>query len=82
MVVSSHRLNGSFTLHGTGTGTGNGNGTGNDGFPYYAMYCSHYTGTGTGCGTRNGDQWVAYPFTTGVAVGKTLPWIKPSPGFF
>ena len=40
-------INGSFTLH----GIGNGRGTTNDGFIYYAMYCSHYTGTGTGKGT-------------------------------
>ena len=48
---------GSFTLH------GNGNGTRNDGFIYYAMYCSHYTGTGTGTGTGNGDHWVPYQFS-------------------
>ena len=61
--------NGSFTLH----GTGNGNGTGNDGFMYFAMYCSHYTGTGTGTGKwwisvlhyvlytlhRDRDRWVS-----------------------
>ena len=56
---------GSFTLHGTGNGTGTG--PANDGFLYYAMYCSHYTGTGAGNG--NGDQWVAYPFTTGTGTG-------------
>ena len=27
---------------------GQGQGPGNDGFLYYAIYCSHYTGTGTG----------------------------------
>ena len=56
--------NGSFTLHGTETVNGNRNGTGNDGFLYYAMYCSHYTGTGTRNRNGNRDQWVAYPFTT------------------
>ena len=30
------------------TGPGQGQGPGNDGFLYYAVYCSHYTGTGTG----------------------------------
>ena len=30
------------------TGPGPGQGPGNDGFLYYALYCSHYTGTGTG----------------------------------
>ena len=30
------------------TGPGTGQGMGNDGFLYYAMYCTHYTGTGTG----------------------------------
>ena len=46
--AASTKTNGSFTLHGTGNGTGTRNGTGNDGFMYFAMYCSHYTGTGTG----------------------------------
>ena len=53
------KSNSSFTLH----GTGNGNETGNDGFMYFAMYCSHYTGTGTETGNRNGDHWVPYPFS-------------------
>ena len=33
------------TLHGIGAGTKTG--TMNDGFLYYAMYCTHYTATGT-----------------------------------
>ena len=32
--------------------TGQGQGPGNDGFLYYAIYCSHYTGTGTGTGNH------------------------------
>ena len=32
------------------TGPGQGQGPGNDGFLYYAIYCSHYTGRGTGTG--------------------------------
>ena len=36
--------NGSYTPHGTGNGTG----TGNNGFLYYAMYCTHHTETGNG----------------------------------
>ena len=36
---------GSYTLHGTGSGNGTGNRTGNDGFLYYAMYCTYRSGT-------------------------------------
>ena len=32
--------------------TGPGQGPGNDGFLYYAMYCTHYTETGTETGKR------------------------------
>ena len=38
----------SYTLHGAGAGTGTGTETRNNGFLYYAMYCTHYTGTRTG----------------------------------
>ena len=41
---TSSRSNGSFTLYGSGTGTATGKETGNDGFLYYAIYCTHYTG--------------------------------------
>ena len=34
------------------TGPGLGQGPENDGFLYYAMYCTHYTGTGTGIGNH------------------------------
>ena len=34
---------GSNTLHGTGSGIVTENQTRNDGFLYYAMYCTHYT---------------------------------------
>ena len=60
-----------FTLHGTGTGAGtrNRNRNGNDGFLYYAMYCTHYTKTGNRTGSRGGDRWVPYPF---LALGPVL----------
>ena len=38
-----------YTVH---TTQGQGQGPGNDGFLYYAIYCSHYTGTGTGTGNH------------------------------
>ena len=38
--------------HCMGPGQGQGQGLGNDGFLYYAIYCSHYTGRGTGTGNH------------------------------
>ena len=49
-VYRTFKANGLFTLPRTG----------NDGFLYYAMYCTHYTWTGTGNGTS--DWWVPNPF--------------------
>ena len=70
-IYRDNRYYGLFTLHGTGTWTGNE--TGNDGFLYYAMYCSHYTGTGNRTGSGGGDGWVPYPFlASGPVLGNAV----------
>ena len=56
---------------------GTGNRTGNDGFLYYAMYCTYYTETGNGTGNGIGDQWVPYPLPP---VPSPVPCLVPVPG--
>ena len=57
--------NGSCTPYGTGTGTETKTGARNNGFLYYAMYCTYYTGKGTG--TRTHLQFTPKMLTTIIA---------------
>ena len=63
--------NGSCTPYGTGTGTGTGTetktGIRNNGFLYYAMYCTYYIGKGTGTGTGTHLQFTPKMLTTIIA---------------